>query len=303
VEALVHHYRTERAKPGDDVMVGFYGGPPPSDALLAACGDLPIAVRVRPDLLSRDDADRLVAAGVVAIEVDALDADRLVAAGVVAIEVDALALDDHVLKQAGRRHPVALVVQILEGLQALGVRVGIVLAPGLPGSTYDSCLHDAERAAPLIHTARLHPVLVLEHSRLQQRHIDGLYTPLLLGEAVTVCRAMMDLLEAAGVDVIRVGQQPGPDGIGRALAGPLHPSLRELIEARRVRDQLIALLDGTPPRSHIVIRCAPPDVGRTRGPFNQHIRDLRALFDLEDVDVCPDANLLRGHWAIDLEEP
>jgi hypothetical protein len=285
VEALVHHYQTERAKPGDDVMVGFFGGPVPDDALLAACGDLPFAVRVRPDLLSRGDADRLVAAGALAIE------------------VDALTLDDHVLRQAGRRYPAALVEQILEGLQPLGVRVGIVLAPGLPGSTYDSCLHDARHSAPLIHTARLHPVLVLEHSRLQQRHIDGLYTPLLLGEAVTVCRGMMDLLEDAGVEVIRVGLQPGPDGVGRALAGPVHPSLRELVEARRVREQLIALLDGTPPRSHIVIRCAPQDVGRTRGPFNQHIRDLRALFDLEDLDIHPDPDLLRGHWAVDLEEP
>jgi len=285
VEALIHHYRTERAKPEDDVMVGFYGGPVPDDALLEACGDVPFAVRVRPDLLSRDDADRLVAAGAVAIE------------------VDALSLDDEVLKQAGRRYQAALVEQILEGLRALGVRVGIVLAPGLPGSSYDTCVRDAERAAPLIHTARLHPVLVLEHSELQGRHIDGLYTPLLLGEAVTVCRAMMDVLEDAGVEVIRVGLQPGPDGLGRALAGPVHPSLRELVEARRVRDRLIALLDGTPPRSHIVIRCAPRDVGRTRGPFNQHIRDLRALFDLEDVDVRPDPDLPRGQWAVDPEEP
>lgn len=280
----MHHYRTERAEAGDELMVGFYGGAPPTAAQLRATGDLPVAVRVRPDLLSREDAERLVDAGTVHVE------------------LDALTFDDSTLARAGRRYPPALVEDMLEGLASLGVRTGIVLAPGLPGTDFDTAVADARRAGPLVDTARLHPVLVLEHSRLHEWHLEQIYEPLTLGEAVTVCRAMLDELEAHGVEVIRVGLQPRPDGAGRALAGPAHPALRQLVEARRVREHLLAELDGTPPGKHIVIKCAPRDETRTRGPRNQHIRDLRAAFGADQVEILPDPDLVRGEWAIEYRE-
>jgi len=286
VSALVQYYRTERAEPGDEVWAAFYGGPPPSDALLRAAGNVPKRVRVRPDLLSRDDARRVVDAGVTAIE------------------LDAVSFDDRVLREARRPYRAALLDEMLVGLRGLGVRVGVVLWPGLPGSSFESSIADARHAAPLVDTARLHPALVLRGSALQAAHIDGLYRPLELGEAVTVCRAMMDVLEEAAVQVIRVGLQPGPDGYGKALAGPRHPALRELVEARRTLEALHDLVDGTPPGTHVVIRCAPPDEARTRGPFNQHIRDLRARFGLSGVQIRPDPDLPRGAWAVTLgEEP
>jgi hypothetical protein len=84
----------------------------------------------------------------------------------------------------------------------------------------------------------------------------------------------------------------------------LHPALRELIEARRALEALTALLDGTPAGGHVVIRCAPADESRTRGPFNQHVRDLRARFSLREVEIRPDPVLARGAWVIDPgEEP
>ncbi len=282
VDALVAHYRTERAHPADELIVAFFGGPPPGDDLLEAIGPLSFSLRVRPDLLSRGEAERLVARGAVAVE------------------LDALTFDDRALGRAGRAYRGALVLEMLDGLRALGVRVGIVLAPGLPGTWHDLCVEDATRAAPRVDTARLHPVLVLAGARLEAAHSDGRYAPLSLGAAVTVCRDMVDVLEDEGVEVIRVGLQPGPDGFGRAVAGPAHSALRQLVEARRVRDHLLQRLDGTPPGSHIVIKCAPRDETRTRGPFNQHVRDLRAERGLADIDIEPDPALDRGQWAIEI---
>ncbi len=284
VAALVDYYRTEVAGPGAALRVGFYGGPPPSDALLAAAGDAPKRARVRPDLLTRADVERLARAGVVEIE------------------LDAATFDDALLKAAGRRYRGARVEEILRALPGLGIAPGVVLWPGLPGSTFETCVADAHRVAPLVRTARLHPVLVLEGAALQRHHLDGRYRPLELGEAVTVCRAMLDVLEAAGVEVLRVGIQPGPDGFGKALAGPRHPALRQLVEARRTRDVLYALVDGAPRGAHIVIRCAPPDETRARGPRNQHVRDLRARHGLRSVRIQPDPSLVRGQFFVDLEE-
>jgi hypothetical protein len=281
--ALGDHYRDERAG-GEPVVYGFFGGPPPSDALLDAIPGVPFTVRVRPDLLSRARAGELVARGCTGIE------------------LDALTFDDGVLRASGRRYRGALVRKVAEGIADLGVRVGLVLVPGLPGSTFDAGIADADAAIETADAVRLHPALVIEHSRLAKLHRDGAYRVLELADAVAVCRAMMDRLESAGVEVIRVGLQPGPDGAGRAIAGPLHSSLRELVEARRVLDVLRGMLDGTPIGVQIEIRCAPADETRTRGPLNQHVRTLRAEYGLGDVKVSVDPELSRGMWEIGVRE-
>ena len=113
-----------------------------------------------------------------------------------------------------------------------------------------------------------------------------MYTPLELGTAIDVCAELLDLFEANGVKVIRVGMQPGPDGFGRAAAGPRHTSLRELVEANRTLKRLRSMLDGVKPKTHVTILCASADQTRTRGPLNQHIRTLRADYKLAEVSIA-----------------
>jgi hypothetical protein len=279
IEALVQRYREDRGEERE-LVAGFYGGRPPTDAELDACG-LPAIVRVRPDLLDRHEASRLRQRGVTRIE------------------LDALSFDDRVLHRARRRYRGALVEEICEGLSALGFEVGITLSPGLYGSSIESCRSDAHRAARLVDTARLHPALVLEGSGLQGLFDAGLYQPLTVPEAVGVCLEMSEILEAAGVLVLRIGQQPTPDGLGRSVAGPAHPSLRQLVEAQRTLRVLHTLLASAPSMPRIAIRCAPQDETRTRGPMNNHIRELRADHGLAELGVVPDPELDRGCFRIE----
>ncbi|MCO4745416.1 MAG: radical SAM protein [Proteobacteria bacterium] len=279
VEAFVVRYREDRA--GDrPLFAAFFGGAPPPDTLIKAAG-LPSSIRVRPDLLSRKQAQHL--------------ADL----GVFRVELDALSFDDRCLKRAGRQYRGALVIDMLEGLRSMGFEVGIVLAPGLPGSTHESCVRDAEVAAPLVDFARLHPVLVLEGSRIRDLHMSQIYRPLELEEAVGTCRAMMDALEAADVEVIRVGVQPVPDGIGRAVAGPRHSSLRQLVESERTLSRLQDLLAGSAPGSSVAVRCAPEDETRARGPLNRNIRTLRADHALAELKIIVDSTLERGAYRLE----
>ncbi len=285
IRALLDHYRAERARPGDIVTASFFGGPPPSPAQLTAAGGAPIHARVRPDLLSRHAARRLVDAGVTAIE------------------LDALTLHDGALRAAGRRYTGALVLEMARGLRDLGVRVGVVLAPGLPGTDHDTALSDARRLAPQVDVARIHPVLVLAGARLRQAHLDGLYEPLTLAQAITTCHAMLAIFETHDVKVIRMGMQPGPDGFGRAVAGPAHPALRQLVDARRALEHLRGLVSAQAPRpgDRIVVRCAPADETPTRGPLNRHVRELRAEHQASAVHICPDPTLARGTWRVAVE--
>lgn len=257
----------------------FFGGRPPTDAELASLGGRPFTVRVRPDLLSRADARRLVDAGCTRVE------------------LDALSFDDLAVRSVGRTHRAALVHEIRSGVQALGMQAGVVLAVGLPGSDHHRAVEDAREAGDF-DTARLHPVLVLKGSALQEAHMDGTYEPLTVGQAVTTCRAMLDELELRGVRVLRIGQNPGPDGLGWAVAGPRHSSLRELVEARRALDTLTACVIPFEAGEHLIVRCAPADEGRARGPYNQHIRTLRALGPFASVDVRPDPSMQRGRYEV-----
>jgi len=279
VRALVENTRHQRGT--EDVVTAFFGGRPPTDEQLEAAGGHTIAARVRPDLLSRDAADRLRAHGVGEIE------------------LDALTFDTPVLRQLRRRYPGERIPTMARALRQAGFQVGMVLGVGLPGSTHESSIADAQRAAELVDTVRLHPVLVLHDTGLKRAHMDGLYSPLSLAQAITTCRAMLDVLEPAGVRVIRVGQQPGPDGLGTAVAGPRHSGFRELVEARRTLDRLRDLLRARRSRGEVVIRCSSADETRTRGPLNQNVRTLRAEFGLQQLVVRADPSLKRGDFIVE----
>ena len=281
IGALIDSY-AERY-PEEPLMVGFFGGPPPTDALLDAIRGLPFAVRVRPDLLARERADQLIERG----------CER--------IELDLLSFDDAVLKAAGRRYRGALAARIAEGLHGR-VRIGVVLVPGLPGGSFEQCLADARTAATIADAVRIHPALVIRDSGLADRHRVGTYSPMDLESAVSTCRAMLEILEPAGVEVIRVGLQAGPDGIGHAVAGPIHSSFRELVESRRTLDRLRGMLDGTPSGALIEIRCAPADEARTKGPESRNVRALRAEFRLTDLRVVADPEIERGAVELSVTE-
>jgi len=282
IAALVEHYRTERAGPSDRLSVGFFGGMAPTDEMLDSIEGLPFTARVRPDLLSRARASFLV--------------ER----GATGIELDVGTFDDFALRWSGRPYTSGRVMEMASGLRDLGVRVGVLLTPGLPGTDFETGIRDATTATAQFDTARIQPTLVLVGSRLHHMYEGGRYTPLTVDNAVAMCREMMDILEAEGVEVIRVGAQPGPDGMGRLAAGPYHSSLRELVESQRAQDALRSLigeLDGD--TTSILIRCASGDETRARGPANANVRVFRVEFGLAQITVQSDPDFERGQWAVE----
>ena len=73
-------------------------------------------------------------------------------------------------------------------------------------------------------------------------------------------------------------------------------------DARRVLAQLETRLHGVPAGSHIRIRCHPADETHTRGPYNRHIRTLRAAHGLAGVRISPDPALVRGQLVVQRED-
>ena len=255
---------------GDDVVrvlleqregpVHVFGGAPPSDTWMSWFTGRDVRIRVRPDLLSRRRAEELVRQGVVRVE------------------LDALSLNDRLLRWSGRRYRGSRVVAMATAMRSWGIEVGVVQALGLPAGTLEDALADAVALAPLVHTVRIHPALVLAGADLEQQWIDKRYFPLSVEAAAEWSRQVMEIYEAHSVTVLRVGMQPGPDGLGRAVAGPLHPSLRETVESHRALSRLTVLLSDVPKGADVVIECAPADLSRTKGAENHNVRVLRDTY-------------------------
>ena len=71
----------------------------------------------------------------------------------------------------------------------------------------------------------------------------GIFRPLTVDEAVSVCCKLYLKFVCSGIDVIRIGLQP-TDNIrpGRDLvAGPFHPAFRNLVESKILNDIVLYL--------------------------------------------------------------
>lgn len=286
VAALVESYRRDRAPPGGlPIEVAFFHGGLPDPALVAAAGSHPLRLSCPPGDLSRSQVEDLVRAGLHTVE------------------VEALTFDEGVLRDCRRGYGARQARALLRGLKELGLRVGLVLAPGLPGGSHEQALRDAAVAAgqedPTLRVdfVRVLPALAWQGSGLAARAAAGRWRPMRLGEAVTTCSAMVDLLEAAGVPVARVGLQPGADLPGTVAAGPVHPDLRGLVQARRFRARMERALGAPPPGARLALQVHPQDLSWAKGPANANVRALRAALGLSELRLVPDPAQARGSVA------
>lgn len=152
--------------------------------------------------------------------------------GVDTVELGVQSLDDRVLALSGRGHTREDTVSALEVLKGAGLTTGVQVMPGLPGDTVETFLAGVEelcRLGPDI--ARIYPTLVIRGTPLERLHAGGGYEPWDLETTVAACARALGAFEAAGVRVIRVGLQPTAELEGSLVAGPYHPSIRQLVEA------------------------------------------------------------------------
>ncbi|MHC1777361.1 MAG: elongator complex protein 3 [Lentimicrobium sp.] len=176
--------------------------------------------------------------------------------GVTTIELGAQSLSDEVLKLSGRGHAVADVEKASEMILSAGFNLGLQMMTGLPGDTAEKSLQTARRIVDLgASCTRIYPTLVIQGTELEQRWRSREYQPQSLETAVELAARLLDIFREGGVEVIRVGLHPSEgllDG-SEMLAGPFHPSFRELVETFIWKQKLIPLLQQHPAGSNICI--------------------------------------------------
>jgi hypothetical protein len=277
--ALVAAALRDARRPGPPVVSYVHGGLP-GDALLDALAPHPFWLCTHPAALDRRAASALVARGLVQVELAIWSVDRRVAAPL------------------GRGPALDALPAQLAGLRAMGLRCGLWLMCGLPGSSHASALAEARRLTtePALRPdfLRISAAPALVGSQLAAAVAVGDWAPMRIGEAVTTLAAWMDAFEGAGIAIHRVGFIPGHDVPAHAVAGPAHSDLRGLCEVRRFRRRVLTALHGASPGSDVVLAVHPADHGWALGPSRSTVRAARAAAGVRSVAISLDPGLPRG---------
>jgi len=155
------------------------------------------------------------------------------------VEIGVQTLDDAALALARRGHDAGQALKACERVMGAGLRCVVQLMAGLPGAGRASDEATARGIAALRPDGvRIHPTLVLQGTELEDQLRTGRWTPPDLDEAVLRVAAMVEILEAAGVNVIRLGIQEIEGLRERVVAGAWHPAFGELVRGELLAGRL-----------------------------------------------------------------
>jgi histone acetyltransferase (RNA polymerase elongator complex component) len=289
---------SRRRTPDRRVELAFYGG---TFTLLPA--------PVRDDLLAwaaayirqgRVEAIRL------STRPDALSEEVLLnlkAAGVETVELGVQSLNDQALVRSKRGHSARDSFKAVRLLRKFFFRVGIQLMAGLPGDTpegFHQTIREVRDLKPDL--VRIYPTVVFPETVLAQWVEKGRYTPLALEEAVSLCRWAVDLLETAGIPVIRLGLQ-SHDRMSQGkdiLAGAYHPAFGDLVRGELFLMKIKQDLAGRNSfrETDLALWVAGRDIGFLTGNKGKNLKKLKTDLGISQLQVNADPVLPRGAWQL-----
>lgn len=196
---------------------------------------------------------------------------------VTAIELGAQSMDDSVLLKNRRGHTAESVREASRLILEYGFELGLQMMTGLYGDTDEGAEYTAGQLAALSpKTVRIYPAVVLKNTYLGDLYTSGKYSPQTLDEAVGLCSRLLGFFEKKGIRVIRLGLHASPDVERDMLAGPYHPSFRELCESAVFFERLSAELYGLG-RGEYIISVNPRDLSKATGNRRSNLIKLDSL--------------------------
>jgi len=162
------------------------------------------------------------------------------------IELGAQSLDDEVLKLSKRGHTAIDTERTSEIILKAGFSLGLQMMIGLPGDTLEKSIFTTKKIIELgADNTRIYPALVIRDTKIEKMYADGKYQPLPIEDAVSWSKEILLIFEEADVKVIKLGLHPSEGLLSgeELIAGPFHPSFRELVLTEIWNDLLKPLLD------------------------------------------------------------
>ena len=212
------------------------------------------------------------------------------------IELGVQSLDDKVLHAAGRGHTAEDVRRASELIRKYDITLGHQIMPGLPRDNFERDIETVKKSLEMKpDICRIYPSLVIKDTPMEIMYNNGIYKPYSLEEAVDVCKVMYKMYTDAGVQVIRVGLQP-TDSIAEGkdvIAGPFHPSFRELVEGSLLSDRIREVLKD---RKEGIVKINNKDISKLYANKKTYLKKMINEGYKVKVEVCND--LERGKIEI-----
>ena len=225
---------------------------------------------------------------------------------VTTIEIGIESMSNGVLKESGRKYAHENVINDIKILKKAGFKVVGQLMLGLPTDTKRKFLNSIKELVKTeIDYIRFHPTLVLKNTDLEVKYIENEYKPLTLEEALDWMIEAMKFMEEKKVPVIRIGLFPSKSLLrqGNVVAGPMHPSLGELLKGRIFREKIEEKIDKKTPRnSFLEIIVNPKNVSKANGYKKENIIHFIKKFGFNQVKVTPDENITENVVEVNISK-
>lgn len=213
--------------------------------------------------------------------------------GVDIIELGVQSLDEEVLKNAGRGHSVFDVIKASKLIKDYGFILGHQIMPGLPGDTFEKDINTTKKSIEMKpDICRIYPSLVIKDTPMEMMYTCGQYYPYSLEEAVTISKVMYDMYRKNDINVIRIGLQP-TESINEGkdiVAGPFHPSFRELVEGSLLVD---IILENMKEENNALLYINPKDLSKLYANKKLYFNELKKMNKI--ITVKQDDTIKRGH--------
>lgn len=157
------------------------------------------------------------------------------------IELGVQSMDKEVLIKSERGHTREDVIKASHLIKKYNITLGLQMMLGLPGDTAEKDIETAKEFLVLKpEMVRIYPSLVIKNTPMEDLYHEGKYTPYSLDYTIKVCKSLLGIFTANDINVIRIGLQPTYEiNYGRELvAGPFHPSIREIVEGGLINDMV-----------------------------------------------------------------
>lgn len=211
--------------------------------------------------------------------------------GVDIIELGVQSLDDAVLKKNGRGHNSQQVYMASKLIKEYQFELGLQMMLGLIGDTREKMIYTAKEFIKLKpYCVRIYPTLVIKDTHLERLYKSGNFSPLTLEEAVDISAYLLMLFEYHDINVIRIGLQPTENiNYGKdVVAGPFHPSFRQLVEShiyRIILEDFLNAIKAEIEDRMISIYINNRDVSNLVGQKSSNVKHLVNKYSLKSIKV------------------
>ena len=149
------------------------------------------------------------------------------------IELGIQSLDNEILNANERGHSKEDSIMASKLIKDYGFKLGHQIMPGLYKDSFDKAIKTGLESIKMNpDMVRIYPTLVIKDTKLEKLYNECLYRPLSLDEAIEISSRLYMIYSYKKIPVIRIGLQP-TENINEkkdVVAGPFHPSIRQLVE-------------------------------------------------------------------------